>query len=323
MTSSQPDSTPPASEDAADTAKAKRKGSVAPRTFRGRIGAGIIIIIPLTVTAVLVRWVYEAALNVGAIAVNWVWKVSLWATGTRPHEGAHELVDGMGSVHHEAPGSIQGLGQAIRELHVAIAHLKDGPDASQSMKTLIDPANPDWIDVTMAIGLTLLMFYLLGWLGTNVVGRRIIGFVESLVERIPLVATVYSAIKRMVQSLSGVGKPGEEKQQVVLIDFPNENMKAVAFMTNLITDRVSEQTYATVYLPTTPNPTSGYMLMVPVEQITSTDWSMENALSMILSGGATAKPEVHLSRRPNRHPMEKKRKKGPGSTGGKEKKRSD
>ena len=232
-------------------AKAKRKSSVAPKTFRGRIVAGVLIIIPLAVTAILVRWVYEGALAVGAKLVNIIWKVFF-----RIKEGA-------------VPDDVQ-------------------------QEMLIDSANPDWIDVVGAVGLTVLMLYLLGWLGTNVVGRRFIDSLENLVKRIPLVATVYNAIKTMVQALSGGGKRDDAEQQVVLIDFPHENMKAVAFMTNQVTDQVSKQVYATVYLPTTPNPTSGYMLMVPEERITKTDWTMEEALSMVLSGGAAAKPVVHL-----------------------------
>lgn len=230
-----------------DVAKPKRKGSVAPRSFRGRIVAGVLIIIPLAVTAILVRWIYEGALAVGVRLANLVQLVFF-------------------RMRDEVPGD-----------------------------PFIDPADPNWNGVIGAVGLTILMLYLLGWLGTNVVGRRMIDILEGLVERIPFVDIVYPAIKRMVQALSGGAKDGEERQHVVLIDFPHENMNAIAFMTNQITDRTSGRRLATVYVPTTPNPTSGYMLIVPIERITKTDWTMEEALSMILSGGATARPEVCLT----------------------------
>lgn len=225
--------------------------------MRGRIMAGVLLIIPLAITAVLIRYVYEAALAMGAKAGNWLnWAIQ-WLLAYQAGE--------------PKPAS---------------------PDA---IEPFIDPANPDWFGVTVAISLTILMFYLLGGLGTNVVGRRLIGFFEGLVERIPLVATVYSAIKQMVQALSGQGKVDDSMQQVVLIDFPHENMKAIAFMTNLITDTSQGEKLATVYIPTTPNPTSGYMLIVPLDRITQTDWTMEDALSMVLSGGATARSEVMLT----------------------------
>jgi uncharacterized membrane protein len=236
----------PAEPSDVTSAKAKRKASMAPRSLRGRIAAGVLIIIPLAVTAILIRYVYNAALAVGVRLVDWVSRAVIWAFNLKREED------------------------------------------------IILPAGDSWYENLIAIVLTVLMLYLLGWLGTNVVGRRVIDFVEGLVERIPLVATIYPAIRRMVQALSGAGKEEGSQQQVVLIDFPSEPIKAVAFMTNVLTDRATDQQLATVYLPTTPNPTSGYMLIVPLERITKTDWTMEEALSMILSGGANAKPNVRL-----------------------------
>ncbi len=227
--------------------KSKRPPSVAPRSLRGRLAAGVLIIIPLVVTGLLVKFVYNGALEVGVWLVYWVSKASHWAFN----------LDGE--------------------------------------PKWIDPQNAEWTEKTVAVVLTVLMLYLLGWLGTNVVGRRILDFFEGLVEQIPMVATVYSAIKRMVRSLSGSDSEDGE-QQVVLIDFPHENMKAIAFMTNTLTDQVTKERMATVYLPTTPNPTSGYMLIVPMNKITQVDWTKEEALSMILSGGASARPDVYFHR---------------------------
>ena len=230
-----------------DPGHAGAKQPVGPRTVRGRLVAGILIIIPLAVTGILMRYVYNVALTVGATAVNWIQKAIAWAVGSE---------------------------------------LENAP--------MIDPENPRWFEVTLAVLFTISLLYLLGWLGSNVVGRRVIDIVENLLERIPLVDTVYGAMKRMVQALSGVGKADEEAKRVVLVDFPHERMKAIGFMTNTLTDLNSGQKLATVYVPTTPNPTSGYMELVPLERITQTDWTMEEALSMILSGGATAPPEVRL-----------------------------
>lgn len=227
--------------------RSKAKGAVGLRSVRGRLVAGVLIIIPLAVTAFLMHYVYTIALTVGAKVVNSIFEFSTWALKVKTERGA-----------------------------------------------LIDPSNPDWKDITMAIGLTLVLLYVLGWLGSNVVGRRLIETVEALLERIPLVDTIYGAIKRMVGALSGAGKTGEKAKRVVLVEFPHEHMMAIAFMTNTLTDLNSGQQLATVYVPTTPNPTSGYMEIVPMDRITKTDWTMEEALSMILSGGATAPPHVRL-----------------------------
>lgn len=219
--------------------------------------AGVLLIIPLAVTAILIRYVYGVALVVGAHVVNWIHLGVTWATG-----------------------------------------------GNTDIKPFIDPESPDMYDRTMAVALTISLLYVLGWLGTNVVGRRMIELIESLLERIPLVDTVYGAMKRMVHALGGIGKD-ENEQRVVLVDFPHENMRAIAFMTNTLTDLTSGNKLATVYVPTTPNPTSGYMEIVPLDRITLTDWTMEEALSMILSGGATAPPEVRLH--PSEHDQRTKR----------------
>jgi len=237
----------PETTEKADAEGRKPKGSVGLRSFRGRLVAGVLIIIPLAVTVFLVKFVYTIALTAGAKVVNLSFEIIVWATSAEPRG-----------------------------------------------TPLIDPAHPDWKDITMAIGLTVLLLYVLGWLGSNVVGRRAIEGVEALVERIPLVDTIYGAIKRMVHALSGVGKGEGETRRVVLVEFPHEHMLAIAFMTNTLTDLNSGRRLATVYVPTTPNPTSGYMEIVPMDRITQTDWTMEEALSMILSGGATTPPHVRL-----------------------------
>ncbi len=238
----------------------KARGAVGPVSIRGRLVAGVLIVIPLAVTGILLRFVYGVALIVGATLANYGWWAYLWAT-------------------------------AMDEKLEEAARLSG---SGETGKLLVNPEDPTWYEVTIAIGLTVLLLYLLGWLGSNVVGRRLIDAVEGLFERIPLVDTVYGAMKRMVQALSGIGKADEEAKRVVLVDFPHENMKAIAFMTNTLVDLTTSRKMATVYVPTTPNPTSGYMEIVPVERITMTDWTMDEALSMILSGGATAPPDVRL-----------------------------
>lgn len=240
--------------------KPRRKGSVAPRSIRGRLMAGILLIIPLAVTAILINYVYRAALRVGVWLVYWASKAFFF----------------------------------VMRQEVVVEK--------------IAPDDAEWPYIIAAIGLTLLMLYVLGWLGTNVVGRRLIDLAENLVERIPFVDTIYGAIRRMVHALSGVRNPEESKQRVVLIGFPDANLRAIAFMTNEILDVNTGQRYATVYVPTTPNPTSGYMEIVPIERVTETDLTMEQALSMILSGGATSPPKMRLWVKPEEA--------GPAAAGG-------
>jgi uncharacterized membrane protein len=229
-----------------DEQKPKRKGSVGPRSFRGRIAAGILIVIPLAVTAFLVKIVFDWALKIG-VRVVYFMSYAIWTISKT-----------------------------------------DAPPK------WIDPEQAAWYEICIAVVLTVLMFYLLGWLGTNVAGRQLIGAAEALLERIPFIDTIYGSIKRMVWAMFGSANQGDSDKRVVMIDFPTENMKTIGFVTNTFTDLNTGNRYACVYVPTTPNPTSGYMEVVPIERITETDLTMEQALSMVLSGGATSPTEMRM-----------------------------
>lgn len=151
-----------------------------------------------------------------------------------------------------------------------------------------------WFEQVLAILLTIITLYLLGWAATRVVGRRIIALFDELMHRIPLVQTIYGGTKKMLAVLQQ--KPSNKVQRVVLIDFPSPEMKAVGFVTRVLTDKDTGQELAAVYVPTTPNPTSGYLEIVPVERVISTDWTMDQAMSFVISGGAIAPEAVNYAR---------------------------
>jgi uncharacterized membrane protein len=145
-----------------------------------------------------------------------------------------------------------------------------------------------WFQNTMAVLLILIGLYLVGWLVSRVIGRRLLNMFESTVQRLPVIQNVYGLVKKLISSLEQ--KP-ENLQQVVLIEFPSPEMKTVGFVTRTMVDHNTGQELAAVYVPTTPNPTSGYLEIVPVEKLVSTDWSIDEAMSFIISGGAVA-PET-------------------------------
>jgi uncharacterized membrane protein len=142
-----------------------------------------------------------------------------------------------------------------------------------------------WFESSLAVVLTLLALYLLGWMATRVVGRRAIALFDRIVEQIPLVHKVYKATKQLIVAIQQ--KP-EGAERVVLIDFPSSEMKAVGFVMRILTDDNSGEELAAVYVPTTPNPTSGYLEIVPVKSLVQTDWTMDEAMTFIISGGAVA-----------------------------------
>lgn len=151
-----------------------------------------------------------------------------------------------------------------------------------------------WVNNLIAALLVLVAIYLLGWGANRVLGRQILAAIDHLAERLPVVKSIYGSVKRLIDVLQT--KPGE-LQRVVLVDFPHREMKTVGFVTRTMTDEVSGRELAVVYVPTTPNPTSGYLEVVPVEKLVPTDWSMEEAMNFIISGGAIA-PESILFDRP-------------------------
>lgn len=149
-----------------------------------------------------------------------------------------------------------------------------------------------WFQSILAIVLTLFALYLLGWVASKVIGERILSLVDTLMHRIPVVQTVYGAVSKLIGVLKS--KP-ENIQRVVLIAFPHPGMRTVGFVTKVMEDTNTGQQLAAVYVPTTPNPTSGYMEIVPLEDLISTDWSMDEAMTFILSAGAVAPDRISYS----------------------------
>jgi uncharacterized membrane protein len=143
----------------------------------------------------------------------------------------------------------------------------------------------DWLQGLVGAALTLLFLYLLGYLGTRLLGRRAIEWFDRLMARIPLVESIYGGSKKLLQALQT--QPGNS-QRVVFIDFPHRGMQAIGLVTRVLRDPGSGRELAAVYVPTTPNPTSGYLELVPVEDLRPADMSMDEAMSFIISGGAIA-----------------------------------
>lgn len=143
----------------------------------------------------------------------------------------------------------------------------------------------------LGVVFTLVVLYSLGWLASQVIGQRIIGRLERLVQNIPLVAAIYGGTKRF---LAVIKEKPTGVQRVVLISFPSPDMKAVGFVTRVIRDEATGEELAAVYVPTSPNPTSGYIEIVPLSQVVSTDWSMDEAMSFVMTGGATSPERVRF-----------------------------
>ncbi|CAN4278501.1 MULTISPECIES: DUF502 domain-containing protein [unclassified Pseudoxanthomonas] len=150
-----------------------------------------------------------------------------------------------------------------------------------------------WVQNTIAMVATLFVILAVGALTRRVVGQRLLSWFEALIARVPLANVIYTSARKLLDMLET--KPGST-QRVVLIDFPHRDMKSVGLVTRVIREEGSGRELAAVYVPTTPNPTSGYLEIVPVELLTPTDWTVDQAMSFIISGGAVAPETMPFTR---------------------------
>lgn len=133
----------------------------------------------------------------------------------------------------------------------------------------------------------LLLFIITGLLVTNWLGQKFVNWGEALLHRIPLVRAIYQTTKQIIQAL--MMSDGQAFRQVVMVEFPRKDCWSLAFQTGEVKTSENETLY-TVFIPATPNPTSGFFLMLPEHEIKHLDISVEEALKMILSLGAIRKP---------------------------------
>ncbi|MDP1526321.1 MAG: DUF502 domain-containing protein [Rhodocyclaceae bacterium] len=145
----------------------------------------------------------------------------------------------------------------------------------------------------VAVLLTLCALYGIGVFASLVLGKKLLEAFEAMLGRLPLVQTIYGGTKRFLQTLR---KPPATGQRVVLISFPTPEMKAVGFVTKVMKDADSGRELAAVYVPTSPNPTSGYIEIVPLDDVVQTDWTMEEAMSFVMTGGANAPEHIRFTR---------------------------
>jgi uncharacterized membrane protein len=150
---------------------------------------------------------------------------------------------------------------------------------------LVDPAVDAWPPAARAaLSFAILLFavYLLGALATNFVGRRILAFGESVVLRVPLVKVVYAASKQVVAAFHR--RDARAFKSVVFVAFPHPGMRAVGFVTGQLSDPSGTQ-WNTVFVPTTPNPTTGFLQLVPDHELVQTGYTVEEGIKMVMSLG--------------------------------------
>ena len=137
--------------------------------------------------------------------------------------------------------------------------------------------------------ISILLITIVGGLSLSFFGRRILKLIDDLFKRIPFLRTVYSAIVQMTETFS---KKDGNKKSVVLVEYPRKGVWAVGFATKENTGEMAEKTnkkLINVFVPTTPNPTSGFLLMFPIEDVIYLNMTFEEASKFIVSAGTSTK----------------------------------
>ena len=206
------------------------------RNIRSRLISGMLVLVPLGVTILVMRWLFG-------------WVVSL----LRPIVQAVLAVLARHTPMQSLP---QSYVEALAILFSAIV--------------------------------LLLLLYIIGALGQFVVGKRLISGGETVMRKIPIARTIYEVAKQVIQAISQPNRAAFKS--VVLVEFPRPGFKAIGFLTGYIKD-TEGRSFSKIFIPTTPNPTSGFFEIVPSEDVIQTQISIEDAFKMIISGGIMS-PEV-------------------------------
>ncbi|MFT4172900.1 MAG: DUF502 domain-containing protein [Rhodocyclaceae bacterium] len=140
---------------------------------------------------------------------------------------------------------------------------------------------------------SILIVLLTGVVASNFLGQRLVRFWESLLSRIPVVKSIYSSVKQVSDTLLGPG--GQAFRRALLVQYPRQGSWTIAFQTGVPGGEVTEtlgHDFVSVYVPTTPNPTSGFFLMMAKDDVVELDMSVDEALKYIISMGVVV-PEHH------------------------------
>ena len=144
------------------------------------------------------------------------------------------------------------------------------------------PYNIPGLEILIAV----LLITIIGWISLSFIGKRLFNFFESILNKIPILRTIYSAVEQLIETFTN---SKSDKKTVVLIEYPRKGVYAVGFATKENTGEIKKKAgkdLINVFVPTTPNPTSGFLLMFPKEEVIYLDLSFEEASKFIVSAGS-------------------------------------
>ena len=159
-----------------------------------------------------------------------------------------------------------------------------GGTVAEPLEKFVDVTFPGFGLLSSMVGLFIVFFALIifGALARNVIGKRVVDWFENIFKKIPLIDSIYGTTKQIIETLSG--SQTDSFQKVVYIEYPRKGMWTLGFVTGESVNETNEEFYH-LFVPTTPNPTSGYFVIIAKEDTTPADVDVEEGFRMIVSSG--------------------------------------
>lgn len=231
--------------------KPSRLWSTFKALFRARITQGVIVVLPIWLTFVIVKFVFELMRD-----------ASQWALDAIvPRERL-----------------VLNIEQTV-VVHLPTAWRKWMAESDADLASGIEI----WGMAIFSVFLTVFILYVVGLFAANIVGRRAIVSMEMLLDRVPLVKTIYRSTKQILATFAS--EKSDNVQRVALVPLMGDRVYTVGFVTNVFRDTKTNEELCTVFVSSVPSPTTSYVLVVRRRDIIELEWTFEEALKMVISGG--------------------------------------
>ncbi|HSW35188.1 MAG TPA: DUF502 domain-containing protein [Candidatus Limnocylindrales bacterium] len=142
----------------------------------------------------------------------------------------------------------------------------------------------------------ILLIFLIGFFASNIIGKRLLDYGDSFLQKVPLARGIYTSAKQIVDAFTLQGK--NTFQQVVLLEYPRKGLFVIGFVTGSSEGEIQDKTKETtlnIFVPTTPNPTSGMLVLAPINEVIKLDMTVEDGMKVIVSGGLFSPPNRKIS----------------------------
>ena len=153
--------------------------------------------------------------------------------------------------------------------------------------------DPDWYNRGVGFLVTVSIIWLVGIITTNVVGRRVLTEARKAIERLPVVRTIYMPVRQLMETFTSA-ESGSGFQKVVLFEYPRRELWTLGFLAGDVPMQKGGTPAHSIFVPTAPNPTTGFMLIVPRDELRHTTLSIEEAFQMIVSAGVAVPASLKL-----------------------------